>query len=213
MDRRKRKTRLAIQQAVAELLPSKGFESMTILDITEKADINRGTFYLHFVDKYDMLDQFEKELLMKIKEAVLEHLTYDASAEDLIATRYPTIVNVLRCIADEKQILEILFQTKGILSLQSQMKEVLLQLFKVDVVRNIDFKQAKVSPDFFVTILTSNFLGFAQYFLATEEEMEPEKLAKTMLNVLINGPARVGGLLKGNMINVDEIIEKSNLKK
>ena len=113
----------------------------------------------------------------------------------------------------DKQILEILFQTKGILSLQSQMKEVLLQLFKVDVVRNIDFKQAKVSPDFFVTILTSNFLGFAQYFLATEEEMEPEKLAKTMLNVLINGPARVGGLLKGNMINVDEIIEKSNLKK
>ncbi len=213
MDRRKRKTRLAIQQAVAQLIKEKGFESMTILDITERADINRGTFYLHFVDKYDMLDQFEEELVTKIKQAVLEHLAYDASAEDLIITRYPTLVNVLQCISDEKQILEILFQTKGILSLQTQMKDVFLQLFQMDVLRGMETISTKVSPDFFVTILTSNLLGFAQYFLASDEEMEPEKLAKTMLNVLINGPARVGGLLKGNMINVDEIIAQYDMKK
>lgn len=93
------------------------------------------------------------------------------------------------------------------------MKDVFLQLFQMDVLRDMETISTKVSPDFFVTILTSNLLGFAQYFLASDEEMNPEKLAKTMLNVLINGPARVGGLLKGNMINVDEIIAQYDMKK
>jgi AcrR family transcriptional regulator len=49
MDRRKRKTRIAIQKACIELIQEKDFDTITISDIAERADINRATFYLHFV--------------------------------------------------------------------------------------------------------------------------------------------------------------------
>ena len=40
-----------------DLLAEKGFEKITVNDIAERADINRGTVYLHYVDKFDLLDK------------------------------------------------------------------------------------------------------------------------------------------------------------
>lgn len=47
-DRRVRKTKQAIKNAFIQLLNKKDLEKITIQDITELADINRGTFYLHY---------------------------------------------------------------------------------------------------------------------------------------------------------------------
>ena len=46
-DRRVRKTRSAIKSSFIELLNEKELEKITIQDIADRADINRGTFYLH----------------------------------------------------------------------------------------------------------------------------------------------------------------------
>ena len=53
VDRRVRKTQSAIKKAFIQLLKQKDLDHITIHDITEAADINRGTFYLHYEDKYD----------------------------------------------------------------------------------------------------------------------------------------------------------------
>ncbi len=57
MDRRIQKTRQLIMNTFISLLSEKGFEKITINDIAERANINRGTVYLHFVDKFDLLDK------------------------------------------------------------------------------------------------------------------------------------------------------------
>jgi AcrR family transcriptional regulator len=56
-DPRITRTRSLILGAFMELLPEKGFQSLTVQDITEKAGINRATFYAHFPDKYALLDR------------------------------------------------------------------------------------------------------------------------------------------------------------
>jgi len=61
MDRRIGKTRAAIKRAFVELLAEKTFESISIHDIAERADVNRGTVYAHFADKYDLLDKCMEE--------------------------------------------------------------------------------------------------------------------------------------------------------
>ena len=66
MDRRKRKSRKAIFDACVELIQEKEFENITINEIVVRADLNRGTFYLHFADKYDMMNSFENEMIDKI---------------------------------------------------------------------------------------------------------------------------------------------------
>jgi len=56
LDPRVKRTRSLILQAFSNLLAEKGFESISVQDVTDKAEINRATFYKHFVDKYALLD-------------------------------------------------------------------------------------------------------------------------------------------------------------
>ena len=63
IDRRIIKTRRAINQAFADLILTNEIDDITITMITEEADIGRKTFYLHYFDKYDLLDQVIDEYL------------------------------------------------------------------------------------------------------------------------------------------------------
>lgn len=56
-DRRRRRSRELLKRSFAELMKEKGFTAMTIKDITDRADVHRGTFYAHFPDKFALLEQ------------------------------------------------------------------------------------------------------------------------------------------------------------
>ena len=62
-DRRTRYTLMVIREAFFKLLREKGFEKITVTDVCREANINRGTFYLHYVDKYDLLNAMIDEAL------------------------------------------------------------------------------------------------------------------------------------------------------
>lgn len=55
-DPRAKRTRKFLQQAFIELLKQKDFDSITIQDIADQAEMNRTTFYSHFQDKYELLE-------------------------------------------------------------------------------------------------------------------------------------------------------------
>ena len=54
-DRRVGKTRKALKEALTDLILEKGYESVTVQDVIDRADVGRSTFYAHFVDKDDLL--------------------------------------------------------------------------------------------------------------------------------------------------------------
>src|SRR5262249_52476957 len=61
-DLRIRRTRKLLQQAFIDLTVEKGFAALTVRDITQRAMVNRSTFYRHFQDKYDLLEHHMQEL-------------------------------------------------------------------------------------------------------------------------------------------------------
>jgi AcrR family transcriptional regulator len=61
-DLRVRRTRKLLLQAFIELTVEKGFAVLTVRDITERAMVNRSTFYRHFLDKYDLLETYLNEI-------------------------------------------------------------------------------------------------------------------------------------------------------
>lgn len=63
IDRRRRYTLSVIREAFSALLAEVGFAKMTVADICRCADINRGTFYLHYEDKFALLDALIDEAL------------------------------------------------------------------------------------------------------------------------------------------------------
>lgn len=62
-DKRVRKTKEAIHLAFIELMEEVGFSKITVRMISERAQINRSTFYSHYLDKYDLLDKIEESIL------------------------------------------------------------------------------------------------------------------------------------------------------
>jgi AcrR family transcriptional regulator len=61
-DRRVQKTRKLLQDALVDLVSEKGFESVTIREILDKANVGRSTFYTHFQDKNELLHSCFDEL-------------------------------------------------------------------------------------------------------------------------------------------------------
>lgn len=82
LDRRIRKTRKVIRECLTELLKEKRIQDITVREIAEKADINRGTFYLHYKDIFDLMEQIENELLEELEEVLRRY-----RASDLLTNR------------------------------------------------------------------------------------------------------------------------------
>lgn len=208
MDRRKRKTLQAIQDACFKLLQQKSFDELTISDISEKADISRGTFYLHYVDKFDMLDQFEQQLVDKIKLIFETHLKDVNSPNDLLKSRYPTFIQLFTCLKEEQILFQIIQQTKGAMSFQTELTKVLQNVFHQSPSNQI-IGQVKYLPShFFIPILVSVITRATQLWLDQTEDYTPEQLAKGILNIMINGPARVAGWLPGEVIDIDKFLDE-----
>ena len=55
MDRRVRKTRALLLQGLVKMMENHDIQDISVKELTELVDINRGTFYLHYDDIYDML--------------------------------------------------------------------------------------------------------------------------------------------------------------
>lgn len=62
-DKRIRRTKKLLRQALTRLMQQKDFKSITVTDVVREADINRGTFYAHYRDVYDLRERIEAEMI------------------------------------------------------------------------------------------------------------------------------------------------------
>lgn len=77
LDRRVQRTRKLLRESLMALILEEGYDAISIQDITDKANLGRATFYLHFKDKDDLLldvmDQFVESFLSQVPEICQSH--------------------------------------------------------------------------------------------------------------------------------------------
>lgn len=95
-------TKTYIKTAVTKILSEKSFEELTVTNICRLAGINRGTFYLHYVDKYDMMDKLKAETLSVI---------YGIITEDTISLDYDVILRSLEFIHKDIDFISVIAKT------------------------------------------------------------------------------------------------------
>ena len=78
--RRVRRTKTLLVHSLATLMSRKNIKDITVKELCEQADINRGTFYLHYKDIYHMLESVEQELIDQFDE--LFHLSSPENCAD-----------------------------------------------------------------------------------------------------------------------------------
>ena len=72
LDLRVVRTKTAIRNALVELIEEKGFDAITVKDITTKANINRGTFYAHYQDKFDLMTKCQEDIMYEFSNIAKE---------------------------------------------------------------------------------------------------------------------------------------------
>ncbi len=123
-DRRIRKTKSSIKQAFTKLLQEKDLEKITIRDITTRADIDRGTFYLHYEDKYMLLADMEDEYISELTTYTQFDLLRGSSIEDIANTFVNNILkNIFQHIHDNLEFYHTILQLERTSQLELKINE------------------------------------------------------------------------------------------
>ena len=90
-DRRVRRTKKMLTQALTQLMQEKQIKEITVKELTDLADMNRGTFYLYYRDVYDMLEKLEDSMFEALDSIAALHET-DAARQET----KPILLDVFR---------------------------------------------------------------------------------------------------------------------
>ncbi len=73
-DRRARRSRKLLKESLLELMKRKTFSDISVRDVTDAADMNRATFYLHYSGTAELLQSVEEDLLAELQALVDAHM-------------------------------------------------------------------------------------------------------------------------------------------
>ena len=107
-DRRVRRTRKLLIQALTKLLSEKQISDITVKELAEAADVNRGTFYLYYRDIYDMLEKTENEMFAALNELLQAH-----QVEDVTIQTQPLLTDLFAFIREHQELCKVLLSPNG----------------------------------------------------------------------------------------------------
>ena len=87
-------------------MANKPINQITIIEICELADVNRGTFYKHYTDQYNLLKEIQDELDSEIKAALDKNLSATASSSTIMS-------EMIRYFASQSALCKVVFSKYG----------------------------------------------------------------------------------------------------
>lgn len=191
MDRRIYRTREAILDALIDLIDEKGFESISIKDITDRANINRGTFYLHYHDKFDLLDQTENEIIERMKEILLSEGTWGFEEYINSGKPMPVIVSLFNYIKLRARLMHAILGLKANPNFQGRLKKAIeSNLYYLGVFTNRNQTDLLVPGEYLVSYVAAAHMGVVQVWLENNCRETPEEMALILSRLSFNGPFR-----------------------
>ena len=192
-DERVIKTKKLIKTALSELIQEKGFDHVSITDLTQRANINRGTFYLHYQDKYDLLEKFENEVLDDINtnaENFIKSIKdIDFLGEDFSNEIKPFINKVFTYIKENYIIMKVILGPKSDMRFQNKIKKALNILLTEKGWDNyFDSQNTFVSKNYFISYLVSAHIGVIRQWIDSGMNESAENMAEMISKMFFLGP-------------------------
>lgn len=163
-DLRITRTQRLIKEAFYDLIKEKGFEHITVKDITERAMISRNTFYLHYADKFELLNKQCDELMRTLFFNVGRQLR-TVQREDLTVDGIASVISHgIRTVDGDKAYYSILLNDVSADVLTNKMTDTIkssLEYIRKDIVQLNDFQ---------LTYIVSGMTGLIKYYVTNGVE-------------------------------------------
>ena len=171
----------SIKKAFIDLLDSIGFEKITVKKLTEKAKINRSTFYLHYLDKYDLLDQIENEILEEIrilfKEMPIQSIV---KGKPDIQKMKQVLVRIYSHIGRNHSFFSLIMGQKGDPAFFGKFE----RMVKDIVIRNADLSSKIAIPEkYLIAMIAGIQTGFVREWLSSGMQESKEEIAEIIIQV------------------------------
>lgn len=183
-DKRSRKSRQAIKEAFKEMVLTQEMSHIVIKDLAEKADVNRKTFYLHYTDVYNVLEDVEDELLEDIKKIFSK---FDMNK--IKTDPYPLLIAISSGVSgsENETFNKLLFSSTISGNFMRKIKDMLKnELFNSYKINNADASKANIALSFIVSGVVD---CYRDWYLSDRKE-SLEELAMELSELIKHGMAR-----------------------
>lgn len=195
------RTKEAIRNALVELIEAKGFEAITVKDIASKARINRGTFYAHYVDKNDLMNTCQENILNHIKSIATNKIP--VAIEELNMNKAPNpdvfapAISILEYLYNNKELIRALLGPKGDVTFQTKLKSLMWKtLFEDNAIPTFNKEKLLVPGEYLVSYIASAHIGVIQQWLDSGSQESPQEMARILSTITLNGPIYAAGFKK-----------------
>lgn len=167
------------------MLEKKPFESITIGDIAKHAQMNRGTFYLHYEDKFDLLEKMEQQLfedlgnhIDELQSSYLAIQTFEKGQEQ-IAARLFTFIEL------QSTILKIFLSDHGRAGFHLRFREAFTEKVRMNLEKSECFTSNLTVPmEYFLSFITSTFLGLIEQWIQNGLDKTPQQMTSLYIDII-----------------------------
>jgi AcrR family transcriptional regulator len=183
-DRRVARTRRALKEALTDLILERGYESVTVQDVIDRADVGRSTFYAHFLDKDDLLMAILADLEMPAPDSA------SWTADD---PAFGWTLELFRHFGSGKRLFKAVASSQsGALARRettSRLEDLVrAELSRLRAARRLDAFRVETV----VRFLVGTFIGFMDWWMREENEHLPaERVDHAFRSLVLPGVANV----------------------
>ena len=177
-DRRVIYTKKVIRDSFLQLLNEKPVEKISVTEICKNADINRGTFYAHYSDPYDLKLKLSQEIVGIISERTAEYVDPDAETRDPI--------KMMQVLQDNKELCKIFAAPHGDFG-------TLIDIIDQQMERHLDRLVAPLTElqgehmSCLRMMSTAAIAAIVKYWMDNDLSMAPEEVMELMSKFIHSG--------------------------
>ena len=161
-------------------MSEKAFKDITIKDITERADLNRGTFYLHYSDTYDLLTAMENGVLEDFQEMITAYMP-SRPGNGLM----PVLLPIVHYIVENEQICKNLFENNVSNEFVTKFKELIRKNGGALIERLYPACQTADS-EYFFEFITYGLIGIIKKWLDNGMPQTEEEIARMSSDAVLS---------------------------
>jgi AcrR family transcriptional regulator len=180
-ERRKQRTIAALKQAGLDLVLEQGYDSVTIQEIVDRADVGRGTFYLHFDSKEDLVWQIILEGLMEANQEGDRRFS-----EGNFPPGYLGYLITFEHAAQNKDLYRLMMGSQGSALLTHRVAQVLADQIEASIRAGEYLPDAPQPPDLLAQMIVGALVRLVLWWLETPNRHSPQQMAD-MIYAVIHG--------------------------